>query len=59
MVEFIAERIKSARDLSLEDGQEKYKAFFVKPVIHIYEKYRAGVDTILTTDGYGDCIVED
>ena len=44
---------------SLKDGVNKYKAYFIKPAIHVYEKYRAGVDTILTTDGYEDCIVKD
>lgn len=56
MITFIAERIKEATDKSLEQGQDKYRAYFVKT--KIYEKYRAGVETILRTDGYETSIVE-
>lgn len=59
MVEFIAERIKEARDISLEDGIAKYKAYFIDPPMHFYENYRAPVNTILITNGYEDCIIVD
>lgn len=55
MVEFIAERIKEQRDISLEKGQAKYRAYFVKT--KLYKKYKPDVDSILEIDGYEDCIV--
>ena len=59
MVTFIAARIEEARDKSLAAGIEKYRAYFVKPnAAKLYGKYKADVDTILETDGYADCIVE-
>jgi hypothetical protein len=55
MIPFIAGRIEEARAKSLLEGQAKYKAYFINT--HLYLKYKSGVDTILETDGYGDCIV--
>lgn len=55
MTTFIAGRIELARETSLEAGQEKYRAYFIKT--KIYEKYRQEVEAILTQDGKGDCIV--
>lgn len=55
MREFIAGKIEEARDISLESGQAKYKAYFVNT--KLYKKYKADVDAILTVDGYSDCIV--
>lgn len=55
MVTFIANQIIKARKIGLTEGQKKYKAYFVNT--HIYENYRADVETILTTDGYADAIV--
>lgn len=55
MREFIAEMIKEARDESLEKGQEKYRAYFIKT--KLWKKYKDDVDAILTVDGYADCIV--
>lgn len=55
MREFIAGKIEDARETSLEAGQAKYRAYFVKT--KLYAKYKADVDTILTTDGCADCIV--
>lgn len=55
MVTFIAGRIELAKDSSLEEGQAKYKAYFVNT--SIYVKYQPDVDAILVQDGYGDCIV--
>jgi len=47
--------IKENADVSLEQGQDKYSAYFINT--HLYEKYRAGVEVILTRDGYGTVIV--
>jgi len=55
MITFIAGRIESSRQISLEEGQAKYKAYFVNT--SLYLKYKADVDAILIQDGYGDCIV--
>lgn len=55
MATFIANRIIAARQISLEAGQQKYRVYFINT--GIYAAYKADVDTILTTDGYGDCIV--
>lgn len=57
MTTFIAMRIEEARKISLEAGQAKYRAYFVKT--KIYLKLKAEVDSILEIDGYGDCIVEE
>ena len=57
MITFIAQRIEEARDISLEKGIAKYKAYFVNT--RIYKKYRADVDALLDQDGYEDCIVAD
>lgn len=60
MVTFIAQMIKNARDISLEQGQAKYRAYFVKfTAKRLYGKYQAEVDLILEIDGYADCIVTD
>ena len=42
-------------DKSVEAGQNKYRAYFVR--IKIYEKWREEVESILVTDGYEECIV--
>ena len=55
MREFIAEMIKNARDESLEKGQAKYRAYFIKTTL--WKRYKSDVDAILTVDGYADCIV--
>jgi hypothetical protein len=57
MAEFIASRIIKARQTSLEAGQTKYRAYFINTTL--YADWKNDVDTILTTDGYGDCIVTD
>lgn len=56
MVTFIAKMIMKQGDISVEKGQDKYRAYFIKT--RIYAAYREDVDTILRTDGYEDCIVE-
>lgn len=55
MITFIAGRIELARDKSLEEGQAKYRAYFVNTTLYL--KYKSEVDAILIQDGYGDCIV--
>lgn len=55
MSTFIAKRIMEQADKSVEAGQNKYRAYFVK--IKIYEKWREEVESILVTDGYEECIV--
>lgn len=58
MVTFIAQMVKDAREVSLEKGQAKYRAYFVrKSAKRLYGCYQEDVDTVLTTDGYEDCIV--
>ena len=60
METFMAQRIEEARDISLEKGQAKYKAYFIKKnAAKLYHRYQANVDTILTTDEYEDCIVSE
>lgn len=64
MSTFIAQAIIKEANFSLERGQAKYRAYFIK--IKIYARYKQEVDSILlTTDNmnvnadyvYGDCIV--
>jgi hypothetical protein len=62
MATFIAKRIMAAADVSLADGQQKYRVYFINT--RLYLAYKADVDTILqTTDsdkyptGDGECIV--
>lgn len=55
MSSFIANQIIKARKLGLAEGQAKYRAYFVNT--HLYLSQKPDVDTILDTDGYGDCIV--
>lgn len=55
MSAFIARMIIKAADKSLEAGQAKYRAYFIKTMIYV--NYKDDVDTILRTDGYEDVIV--
>lgn len=56
MSSFIANRIKKEKDnYSLKQAQELYKSYFVN--ISIYEKWRNEVNSILISDGYSECIV--
>ncbi len=56
MVTYVAEKIKDTRDRQgLTAATALYRAFFIGT--GIYARYKADVDTILTVDGYGDCIV--
>lgn len=56
MIKFIARMIKKSADSSLEEGQELYRKYFIKT--KIYAGYKAGVDEILTADGYANVIVK-
>jgi hypothetical protein len=55
MESFVARMIKQNADVSLEQGQEKYRAYFINT--SIYSKYKTGVDEKLVEDGYGNVIV--
>lgn len=55
MTTFIAMMIAREADKSLEQGQDKYRAYFVNT--RLYVKWQAEIDTILETDGYQDVIV--
>ena len=55
MVNFIAGMIEKYAKSSLEEGQELYRKYFIKTAI--YKRYKAGVDEILTANGFTDVIV--
>jgi hypothetical protein len=56
MAPYIAQNIKTVFDTQgLTAAQDRYRAWFISTAI--YARYKAAVDTILSTDGYGDCIV--
>ena len=57
MSAFIARMIEQAADRSEEQGKAKYRAYFVNT--QLYAKWKADVDTILTTDGYENVIVSE
>ena len=52
---FIAKMIMKKAEKSIELGQEKYRAYFVNT--SLYLKYKDAVDTILSENGYSECIV--
>ena len=52
---FIAKMIMQQADTSLENGQVKYRAYFINTAI--YAKWQPEVDNILTNKGYEGCIV--
>lgn len=56
MTTFIASRIMEEADKSIEAGQKKYRAYFVRT--SLYKNWKEDVDTILKTDGYEDVIVD-
>ena len=55
MSTFIAKQIMKQAENSLELGLAKYNAYFVKT--KLYLNWKDEVDTILSTDGYENCIV--
>ena len=56
METFIASRIIEEAEKSVEAGQKKYSAYFVKT--RLYKRWKDNVDTILKTDGYDEVIVD-
>lgn len=57
MTTFIAMMIEREADKRLEQGQDKYRAYFVNT--RLYEKWREEVNSILEVDGYKDVIIYD
>ena len=57
MITFIAGRIMQDADKSEKQGQDKYRAYFIKT--KLYVRFKEEVDTILRTDGYENVIVEE
>lgn len=55
MVSFIAKIIMKKAEKSIELGQEKYRAYFINTALYL--KYKDSVDTILSENGYSECIV--
>lgn len=55
MAAFVANQIITAREVSLANGQAKYRAYFVN--LKIYVRYKPAVDAILIAEGADDCIV--
>ena len=55
MIGFIVRGVKKAFDSSPAEGQELYRKYFIKT--KLYKAYKAGVDEILTADGYAEAIV--
>lgn len=56
MVAFIVRQIENKAKISLEEGQELYRKYFINT--KIYASYKAGVDAQLKEDGYEDVIVK-
>lgn len=58
MAKVIADNIMNAAKISLEAGQEKYRAYFINyPACTWYQSYKAAVNARLTAAGYANCIV--
>jgi hypothetical protein len=55
MADFIAARIIEAREISLEAGQEKYRAYFVNTTRYV--SFQSAVNAILIQNNCEDCIV--
>lgn len=56
MVGFIVRQIETKARISLEDGQELYRKYFINT--KLYAGYKADVDAQLKEDGYEDVIVK-
>ena len=56
MVNFIVRMIEQSANVSLEDGQELYRKYFINT--QIYKNYKKAVDDKLKADGYADVIVK-
>lgn len=57
MVNFIVSRIEKAAKVSIAAGQSMYRAYMID--ISTYAKWKTGVDTKLSRDGYEAVIVEE
>lgn len=55
MSTFIAKQIMKKRAISLEEGQNLYRAYFLNT--SLYLKWKSDVDSILQLEDCGDCIV--
>ena len=55
MSSFIAQQIIKQAKISIEKGQDKYRAYFIKT--SIYLDWKEEVDSILELDGFEECIV--
>lgn len=56
MVGFIVRQIETKARISLEDGQELYRKYFINT--KLYAGYKEDVDAQLKEDGYEDVIVK-
>lgn len=56
MVNFIARQIENKAKISLEEGQELYRKYFINT--NLYASYKDEVDAKLKADGYEDVIVK-
>ena len=54
---FIAKMIMSQAKISLENGQAKYRAYFINT--KLYSKWQEAVNATLVAEGYEDCIVNE
>lgn len=57
MSSFIAQQIIKQAKISIENGQAKYRAYFIKTPIYL--DWKEEVDSILEIEGYEDCIVSE
>lgn len=55
MSTFIARMIIEQAERSTEGGKNKYRAYFVNT--KLYVRWQEDVNSILTIEGYTDCIV--
>ena len=55
MSSFIAQQIIKQAKISIENGQIKYRAYFIKT--SIYLDWKEEVDSILEIEGYEDCMI--
>ena len=57
MSRFIATMIMRDARISLEAGQEKYRAYFIRT--SLYTPYKEDADAFLVADGFADVIVSE
>lgn len=56
MAHIIAKNIRKHYYNSPAEGQAYYRKYFIRT--HLYNAYKADVDSLLTSWGIADCIVE-